>query len=432
VPIDSIRLNPKNPNRHTRRDILKLGGSIKALGIVPVILNAQNMLLAGEARVRACRELGWKTIPAIRFEHLSPAEADLFLIAENRFSELSSFDEQALGRLLQDLSVLNLDLSLELSGFETGEIDVLIEGLELAPVEDDTSLEAASRGPAVARLGDLWILRDPKSGLEHRLFVGDALEAASYETLMGGVEAAAVLTDPPFGGTIASYVKGGKARRREFVMGSEGRTPAELEAMLEPMCRRLREAARPGGLVYVFMDWRGLEVLLRVGGRVFGELKNVVTWVKTNPGMGSLYRSQSEFIALFKVEGGAHANNIQLGRFGRNRSNVWTYAGMSSPEARSTDEGDLLSLHPTVKPVAMIADAILDCTSRGEIVLDPFLGSGTTLIAAERTGRRAFGMELDPLYADVAIRRWRLLTGEDAVRAAGGRSFSALETEAAP
>ncbi len=432
VSIDSIQSNPKNPRRHKRAAVRKLASSIKSLGMnVPVIIDAAGMLLAGEARVLACRELGWETIPAIRLEHLTPSEAELFMIAENRFSELSEFDTQALGRLFKDLSVLGLDLSLELSGFETPEIDLMIEGLEIAPVEDEEDALPVA-GSAVSQLGDLWILRNPASGLEHRLFVGDSLKSESFAALMGVDRAAAIITDPPFGGAIAGYLTGaGKIKHREFVMGSEGRTPTELAEMLEPVCRHMRDAARPGALVYIFMDWRSIEVLLRVGSQIFGELKNLIVWAKTNAGMGSLYRSQHELIALFKVEGGPHRNNVQLGAFGRNRTNVWTFAGMNSTAGRNTTEGDLLALHPTAKPVVMIAEAILDSTARGEIVLDPFLGSGTALIAAERTGRRAYALELDPLYADCAIRRWQRLTGAEAIRS-DGQAFNAIEAEIAP
>jgi DNA modification methylase len=308
----------------------------------------------------------------------------------------------------------------------------MIEGLQLSPVEDD-GIALPVAGPAVAQPGDLWILRNPASGLTHRLVVGDALEETSYAAAMDGLKAAAVITDPPFGGLISGYLRGGETtKHREFVMGSEGRSAGELERLLEPMCRCVLAASRPGALVYVFMDWRGLEVLLRVGGAVFGELKNLILWSKQNAGMGSFYRSAHELIALFKVPGGPHRNNVQLGRFGRNRSNVWTFDGMSSLSARHTEEGDLLALHPTVKPVAMIAEAILDCTERGDIVLDPFLGSGTALIAAERTGRRACALELDPLYVDVAIRRWLRLTEGSATRAADGASFQDLEKETDP
>ncbi|HYZ41002.1 MAG TPA: site-specific DNA-methyltransferase, partial [Stellaceae bacterium] len=158
---------------------------------------------------------------------------------------------------------------------------------------------------------------------------------------------------------------------------------------------------------------------------VYGQLKNVCVWVKNSPGMGSLYRSQHELVFVFKHGRNSHRNNVQLGQFGRNRSNVWHYPGANS-FARCGEEGNLLALHPTVKPVAMVADAILDCSARGDIVLDAFLGSGTTVIAAERTGRRCYGLELDPAYVDTIVRRWQALTGDSAIHVGKGRRFDDL------
>lgn len=430
---DRLRLNPKNPNRHSRKAILKLAESMKALGMnVPVLADGELMVLAGEARLKACRELGVAMVPVIRLEHLTSEEAELFMIAENRFGQLSEIDPKALARLFTDLSVLNL--SLELTGFETAEIDLMIEELDLRVGEAEDLPSELPTGPAVSRLGDVWVCHNPRSSLEHLVCCADALAASSYQGLMAGELAAAVITDPPFGNPVSSYLTGqGKTRHREFVQGSEGRSPEELESFLGAACLQLAAHARPGALVYIFMDWRGIEVLLRVGRQAFDELKNLIVWAKTAPGMGALYRSQHELAALFKVKGAAHRNNIQLGRFGRSRSNLWTYAGMTSPAGRRTDEGDLLAMHPTVKPAIMIGDAILDCTARGEIVLDPFLGSGTCLVSAERTGRRCRGLELDPLYVDCAIQRWQRLSGEAAVLRGTGESFdqvAALRSEA--
>src|SRR5438132_8437726 len=203
----------------------------------------------------------------------------------------------------------------------------------------------------------------------------------------------------------------------------------EVTPFLAQACRNLAAFSAAGSLHFLCMDWRHLGELLTAGGEAYGELKNLCVWVKDNPGMGSLYRSQHELVLVFKQRGGSHRNNVQLGQFGRNRSNVWRYPGVNS-FARSTAEGNLLALHPTVKPVAMVADAILDCTTRGEIVLDAFLGSGTTVIAAERTGRRCYGLEIDPGYVDTIIRRWQALTGGSARHAASGRSFDDLTREA--
>ena len=281
-----------------------------------------------------------------------------------------------------------------------------------------------SAGPPVSKIGDLWLLR------RHRVLCGNALYPEPFATLMGEERAAMVFTDPPYNVPIEGHASGlGAIHHRPFPMGSGEMDKAAFTALLSQACRNLAAFSAGGSLHYVCMDWRHLDELLTAGAEAYGELKNFVVWVKDTPGMGSLYRSQHELVFVFKQRGGTHRNNVQLGQFGRNRSNVWRYPGVNS-FARSTAEGNLLALHPTVKPVAMVADAILDCTARGEIVLDAFLGSGTTVIAAERTGRRCFGLEIDPGYVDVAIRRWQALTGGHARHAASGRSFDELADEA--
>jgi hypothetical protein len=212
-------------------------------------------------------------------------------------------------------------------------------------------------------------------------------------------------------------------------MASGEMSQAEFTAFLGQACRNLAAFSVDGSLHYLCMDWRHLEELMTGGREVYAELKNVCVWVKNSPGMGSFYRSQHEFVFVFGHGREGHRNNVQLGRFGRNRSNVWNYPGANS-FARCGEEGNLLALHPTVKPVALVADAILDGSARGDIVLDAFLGSGTTVIAAERTGRRCCGLELDPAYVDTIVRRWQALTGGSAHHAASGRNFDDLVREA--
>ena len=207
--------------------------------------------------------------------------------------------------------------------------------------------------------------------------------------------------------------------------GASEMSPAEFKAFLRQTCSLLAEHSRDGSLHMICMDWRHLPELLEAAGPVYTELKNLCVWAKDNAGMGSLYRSQHELVLVYKHGSASHRNNVELGRHGRNRTNVWSYPGVNS-FGRKGEEGNLLALHPTVKPVKLVADATLDCSARGEVVLDAFLGSGTTLMAAERVGRRCFGLELDPLYVDTAIRRWQALTGEAARHAASGRSFDAL------
>lgn len=425
VPIDQLRFHLRNPRRHSPKKIAKLAESLKTFGLNGAVrTDGDLMILAGEALVRAATVLGWTEIPVLRLDHLSPAQAEAYMIADNRIAELSENDPKALGAIFRDLAKMELDFNLEVTGFEMGEIDFLIEGLETVPEADEGLEDLVPQGPAITRVGDRWVLGN------HRIRCGDAQAGVSYETLMGGRKAAACITDPPYGGKISGYLPSqGKTKHREFVMGSEGRSDEELQAFLTPVMAQIAQHATGGALVYVFMDWRGIETLLRVGRQTFSELKNIICWAKTNAGMGTLYRSQHELIALFKNGQGRHRNNVQLGRMGRYRTNLWSYAGMTSAGARSTEEGDLLALHPTVKPVSMIADAILDCTARGDVVLDPFLGSGTTLMAAERVGRRCYGIELDPLYVDVAVRRWQRLTGQSAVHAETGMTFDAMAAE---
>src|SRR5438132_8139302 len=356
-----------------------------------------------------------------------PAQARAFMIADNRLSEIATWDDRLLAEQLKDLSISGIDFSLEVIGFEMAEIDLRISSLDDMPEEGDDPADAAPEvpaGPPVSKLGDLWLLG------HHRLLCGSALDTLAFSALMGQEHATTVFTDPPYNVEIDGNVSGlGAIRHRPFPMAVGEMDKAEFTAFLGQALRNLAAFSTAGSLHYICMDWRHLDELLTAGAEAYGELKNLCVWVKDNAGMGSLYRSQHELVLVFKQRGGAHRNNVQLGQFGRNRSNVWNYPGANS-FARCGTEGNLLALHPTVKPVAMVADAILDCTERGGIVLDAFGGSGTTIIAAERTGRRCYGVELDPLYVDTAIRRWQTLTGGKAHHAAGGRLFDDLAGEA--
>jgi DNA modification methylase len=384
-------------------------------------------VIAGHGRLLACRELGITEAPTLCLDHLTPAQARAFMIADNRLTEIATWDDRLLAQQLKDLSLLGLDFSLEVIGFEIGEIDLRIASLEDMPEQADDPADAVtelSLGPPVSKLGDLWVLG------RHRISCGNALDPDAFAALMGEERAAVVFTDPPYNVPIDGHASGlGAIHHRPFPMASGEMDEVEFAAFLGQSCRNLAAFSADGSLHYVCMDWRHLGELLAAGREAYGELKNLCVWVKDNAGMGSLYRSQHELVFVFKQRGGSHRNNVQLGQFGRNRSNVWQYPGVNS-FARSTAEGNLLALHPTVKPVAMVADAILDCTARGEIALDAFLGSGTTVIAAERVGRRCCGLELDPAYVDTAIRRWQALTGGTTRHAASGRSFDDLAHEA--
>jgi len=308
-----------------------------------------------------------------------------------------------------------------------GEIDLRIASLDdpLDPGDDpaDAVPERSSR-PPLSRIGAAWVLG------RHRVLRGDALDAAAFAALMGEERAAMVFSDPPYNVPIDGHASGlGAIHHRPFPMASGEMDRAAFTAFLSQACRNLAAFSADGSLHFLCMDWRHLDELLAAGRDAYGELKNLCVWVKDNGGMGSLYRSQHELVFVFKHGRDGHRNNVQLGQFGRNRSNVWRYPGVNS-FARCGEEGNLLALHPTVKPVAMVADAILDCSARGDIVLDGFLGSGTTVIAAERTGRRCYGLELDPAYVDTAVRRWQALTGGSAHHSINGRSFDDLAGEA--
>jgi DNA modification methylase len=416
-----LRPDPKNPRLHAPRQIGQIARSIQAFGFnVPVLIDANLNVIAGHGRVLACRELGIKEVPTIQLEHLSEPQARAFRIADNRLTEISVWDEELLAEQLKELSLLDLDFTLDVVGFEMAEIDLKIESLS----ENSDRAEAADvlpdvhAGPSVSRTGDRWILG------KHRVYCGSAVDEASYPPLMQGEKAAMAFIDPPYNVRIEGNVSGlGAVRHPDFIMASGEMDEAQFTTFLTRACSLLGAHSVDGSLHSIFMDWRHQTELLAAGREVYTELKNLCVWVKNNGGMGSFYRSRHEFVFVFKHGRAPHQNNIQLGQFGRNRTNVWEYPCISA-FGRSGEEGNLLAIHPSVKSAALVSDAILDASRRGEIVLDTFLGSGTTVIAAERTGRRCYGLELDPIYVDTIVRRWQNFTGEKARHATTGQLFN--------
>jgi len=419
--ITQLKLNPRNPRVHSGRQLRQLARSMKAFGFcVPAVVDRDLNVIAGHGRILACELLGLTEIPTISLDHLSEAQAKAFMIADNRLNETSTWDERLLGEQLKELSLQDLDFSLDATGFEIGEIDLRIEGLSnLSEADEDPADAISTLQPerVVSRVGDVWSLG------RHRVSCGSALDQSAYSALMETQRAAMVFTDPPYNVPIEGHVSGlGSIHHREFQMASGEMTSAEFTDFLTRACKLLGRFSAAGSIQYICMDWRHVPELLAAGRVVYSELKNICVWVKHNAGMGSFYRSQHEFVLVFKFGRAPHRNNIQLGQFGRHRSNVWRYPAVNS-FSRTTDEGNLLALHPTVKPVALVADAIMDCTARGDIVLDSFLGSGTTVIAAERTGRRCYGLEIDPIYVDTVVRRWQAYTGDAAVHSSTGQTF---------
>jgi DNA modification methylase len=360
-------------------------------------------------------------VPTVRVDHLTPAQIRAYVIADNRLAENAGWDRALLTLELQELSVeLNFDVTV--TGFETAEIDLLISELnEDSPDEADEVPTIDRSVPAVSRPGDLWRIGD------HFLLCGDALKKDSYVTLLGAQKAQMVFTDPPYNVAIAGNVSGlGKVKHREFAMASGEMSPHEFTEFLETAFMHLADFSTNGSIHFICMDWRHVRELLEAATEPYSELKNLCVWSKTNAGMGSLYRSQHELIFLFKKGTAPHVNNVELGRFGRNRTNVWNYPGVNT---LGKDRGSELAMHPTVKPVALVADAILDCSKRGGIILDVFAGSGTTLIAAEKAGRRGYGIEIDCHYTDIIIRRFDEVYGLKAMHAESKLDFERLANE---
>ena len=426
LPTTSLKPHPQNPRVHTYKQVHQIAQSIRTFGFnVPILVDGGQRVVAGHGRLLAAQKLGWSTVPVIRLNHLSESQYAAFLIADNRLTENSTWDERLLGEQLRVLSELELNFDLEVIGFETAEIDVLIDGLESTNEPDPDDRLPAVESSAICVAGDLWQLG------KHRVLCGNSLVPENYERLLDGAKADLVITDPPYNVAIDGHATGlGRVHHREFAMASGEMSASEFTEFLRKAMALSSQSTQPGSLAYYFMDWRHMSEILAAGRDVYGGPMNLCVWAKNNGGMGSFYRSAHELIFLFKNGGASHRNNIQLGKFGRNRTNVWNYPSANT-FSRSGPDGDLLALHPTPKPVSLIADAIKDSTRRGALVLDPFLGSGTAVIAAERTGRICYGLELDPLYADALIRRWQRRTKRDAIHVESGASFAVREARKA-
>ncbi len=416
--IAGLKPNSRNARTHTKKQIRQIAESIRTFGFNnPVLIDAKDSIVAGHGRVEAARLLGMDTVPTVRLGHMTEAQMRGYVLADNKLAQNAGWDQELLAIEFQYLTELDIDFDVSVTGFEAAEIDLVIESLDS---DEDSSAdhipEIEDSRPPTSRQGDLWILG------RHRLLCGDATKPETFERLMAGRKAQMVFTDPPYNVVIDGNVCGlGAIKHDEFVMASGEMSEEEYTVFLGTTFGHLARHSVDGSIHYVCIDWRHLGELLKAGRGAYRELKNLCVWVKSNAGMGSLYRSQHELIAVFKNGAGSHINNVELGRHGRNRANVWHYPGVNSLRPGRLEE---LRMHPTVKPVALVADAIMDCSKRRGIVLDCLAGSGTALIAAQKTGRRAYAMELDPKYADVSIRRWQDYVSEDAVHAEFGLTFA--------
>lgn len=386
----------------------------------PILVDRDNTVAHGELRVLAAIEKGWTEVPTIRIEHLSPEDLRAYVVSATQIAQLADWDEEALKIELTELAELKVDLNA--LGFEPAEMDRLLELTNTIPGLHDEDIPAVDASLSVTKPGDLWSIG------EHRLFCGDALKDESYVQATGGELAGMVIIDPPFNDRVASISGNGKVKHPEFRQASGELTEDQFTRFLTLVMRLLIAHSLNGSLHFIFMSWRHMLALLRAGSIAYDELKNIITWVKQSGGMGGLYRSRTEFVCLFKSGRAPHVNNIQLGRFGRNRDNVWEYSGLGSFQK---DRDELLAMHPTVKNLEMIKDAILDVSKKGDLVLDSFVGSGTTIIAAHRVERRCAAIELDPLYCDVTLRRVRKALGIEPILLATGETFSELEARQA-
>jgi DNA modification methylase len=423
IPVRELRPYTNNARTHSKKQIQQIANSIAKFGFCnPVLIDDAKQIIAGHGRVEAAKVLGIDAVPTCRLSHLSEADKRAYILADNKLAEKAGWDRELLAIELEGL--IEIDVDIEVTGFEMAEIDLILEEAREASATasgPEDEVPECSPGRPVTQTGDLWLLGP------HRLLCGDARDNAAYDRLLEAAKAEFVFTDPPYNVVIGGNVCGlGRVRHREFAMSCGEMSEAEFTAFLEAVFGLLAENTLDGSIHQICMDWRHMWEMLEAGRRVYSELKNLCIWNKTNAGMGSFYRSKHELVFVWKSGTTVHINNFELGQHGRHRTNVWDYAGVNTMRAGRLEE---LAMHPTVKPVALVADAIKDCSRRGGLVLDPFCGSGTILIAAEKTGRKARALEIDPTYVDVAVRRWQAYAGKSAVLAGSGDTFETIEEQ---
>jgi len=420
-PTADLIVNARNARTHSARQVEQIAASILKFGfIIPIVVNDKGVVLAGHGRLRAAQRLGLEDVPIIVVKHLTEELQRAFMLADNRLAELAGWDEELLRVELQELSLV-IEFEFEVTGFDTVDLDRLEAPKPAKTAKPEVVPELERDRPAVSVPGDLWKLD------KHLLLCGSALEQNSYQRLMGDERAQMVFTDPPYNVAIDGHVCGlGSVRHRDFKMASGEMTAPEFTAFLNSFISHAAQYSQDGAIHYICMDWRHMGEVLDAAGELY-ELKNVCVWNKTNGGMGTFYRSKHEMVFVFKAGSGPHINNFGLGEKGRYRTNVWDYPGVNTFRRGRMDE---LRAHPTVKPLALVVDALKDCSKRGGIVLDPFVGSGTTLLAAEKTGRLGRAIELDPHYVDAAIGRWQALTGQTAVHSENGKTFNEMAAAA--
>ncbi len=398
-PVGSVVPDPRNARTHPKRQVDQIVASMRSFGFTnPLLVDPAGGIIAGHGRLLAAKAMGLTEVPTIELSDLTPAQMRALRLADNKIALGAGWDLDMLKVELAELAVLDVDLDLSVTGFSVGEIDVVMNGA----VDPDDEVIPPVPGAPRTRPGDIWILG------EHRVGCGDGRDLAFLNAVLGDkARIDAAFLDPPYNVRINGHANV-RGRHREFAMASGEMTDAAFRSFLAESLGACAAVSHDGAVHFVCMDWRHMADLESVGAKIYGGLLNLCVWNKSNAGMGSLYRSKHELVFVFKVGDAPHFNAVELGRYGRNRTNVWDYASVNSLKGSRRED---LALHPTVKPVALVADALQDVTRRGDLVLDIFLGSGTTLVAAERCGRRFRGLDIDPAYVDVAVDRWVAMTG---------------------
>lgn len=407
----------KNARTHSKKQIQQIADSITRFGFTnPVLIDGDGMILAGHGRVEAAKLLALTDVPCIRLDHMTPQQKRAYVLADNKLALNAGWDEELLAEELKEL-LLQDEFSIDATGFSIAEVDQIIEGSQLEEAGDPREDQLPETAPARCQPGDVWQLG------QHRLVCGNALDLDIVNQLMAGAQSQMVFTDPPYNVPIDGHVgNSGKIKHREFAMASGEMSEAQFTGFLQTAFDNMAAHSVDGAIHFICMDWRHMQEVLTAGKAAYSELKNLIVWAKDNGGMGTFYRSRHEMIFAYKHGTAAHLNSFELGQNGRYRTNVWQYKGMNTMRAGRMQE---LAMHPTVKPVQMIADAIKDVSRRGDIVLDLFGGSGSTLIAAHKTGRRAYLCEIDPIYCDRIIARWEVYAHDEAVRLAQGSEVAA-------
>ena len=410
LPIESFKPAKKGLRKNERRQILRLMPSLSEFGqVAPILVDEKLNVIDGQMILEALRELGATHINSCRISHLTDEQLRLLRIALNTIQTKAEWNSLELGAELIELDVMDFDLSI--TGLEIAELDSLM----LLPGKLDQEDIPETPDDPISKPGDLWHLG------EHRLFCGNALDEAAYTTVLGGATVQLIFTDPPYNLKIKNNVSGlGKVKHDDFAMAVGEMSSEEFRGFLSSTLSSCRDCSEQGSVLFVCMDWRQIDNLQHAAKQSCLHHINTCVWDKGNGGMGALYRSRHELVAVFCTDPVPAINNIQLGKFGRNRTNVWQYPGANS---KGSSANDALHLHATPKPVELVEDAILDVTKPKAHVLDPFIGSGTTILAAERTNRIAFGIELEPKFIDVAVIRWQKMTGKKAIHAETGLAF---------